>query len=97
MSERRQERDAGGNAVPDSGGLARPVMTDERRAMARRGEWPCKIGTVPMHVRIHGSDLRNLVPGGRIRFKDRDGAKWQHAIVRRLGEGQDPWFQADRM
>lgn len=69
----------------------------ERAEMARKGTWPCKIGTMPMLVRIHGSDLKHIIPGGHIRIKDREGGRWQNVIVRRLAEGDNPWFQADRM
>lgn len=53
---------------------------------------PCKIGTVPAVVQVHGSD--RLVVGKRIRIKRRFNGKWQMVTVNRI----DPsgYFQADQ-
>lgn len=41
---------------------------DDLKKLAKEG-WPCKIGTIPMIVRIHGKDIDKIAPGNYIRVK----------------------------
>jgi hypothetical protein len=53
---------------------------------------PCKIGTVPKVVLVHGSD--RVSPGNRIRIKEGVGAPWSMVTVTYV-DGTDHFF-ADR-
>lgn len=55
---------------------------------------PCKLGTMPALVVVHGRDVGKIAPGGMIRVRERDGAPWQLVTVRSVNA--DGYFQADR-
>ena len=55
---------------------------------------PCKLGTVPALVVVHGGDRDKIEPGRFVRVRERDGAPWERVLVRRVNP--DGWFQADR-
>lgn len=55
---------------------------------------PCKLGTVPAVVHVHGSDRKRLAVGTWVRIRERVGAPWQKVLVTRVdGDG---YFMADR-
>lgn len=51
---------------------------------------PCKIGTIPMVVEVHGVDARKLKVGEVIRVRP---VGWQTVVVTRVDE--DGYFMAD--
>lgn len=53
---------------------------------------PCKIGTVPATVRVHGRDCISV--GKVIRVQFMKNGKWENVLVRRVDA--DGYFQADR-
>ena len=40
---------------------------------------PCKVGTIPMMVRVHGKTP--VRPNARIKFQDVENGKWRTGIV----------------
>lgn len=55
---------------------------------------PCKLGTVPSLVVVHGSDIAKIEPGRYVRVRERDGVPWERVLVRKVNP--DGYFQADR-
>jgi hypothetical protein len=55
---------------------------------------PCKLGTVPWVVDVHGRDLPRLVPGEWVRVRLIPGAQWQQVYVTKVDP--DGHFFADR-
>jgi hypothetical protein len=53
---------------------------------------PCKLGTVPTLVHLHGSD--RLEVGKRVRIKEREGDRWHRVLVTAVH--LDGYFKADR-
>lgn len=56
--------------------------------------WPCKIGTIPWVVHLHGSDVPRLAPGEWVRVRLIPGAPWEKVLVTRVDP--DGHFFADR-
>jgi hypothetical protein len=54
----------------------------------------CKIGTMPMLVRVHAADRKKLAPGKWARVMYAQGGKWERVLVRRVDPGG--YFQADK-
>lgn len=68
--------------------------------MARKASWlekfgtSCKIGTIPMVVRVHGRDKKNMNTNKWIKIQMSENAPWEEVYVREIwGNG---YFQADR-
>lgn len=64
---------------------------------ARNAEVPCKIGTVPMTVTVHGAD--RIDTRKWVRIKEGAGDKWHRVYVTGLvadKEGRVTYFTADR-
>lgn len=62
--------------------------------MARRKpsyDTPCKLGTIPHLVRLHGSDTPE--PDRLVRVQERPGARWMAVLVTRVNP--DGHFFAD--
>lgn len=55
---------------------------------------PCKIGTVPMCVQVHGSDWRLIAVGKRVRVKEQQGDHWSSVLVTRVDDSG--YFMADK-
>jgi hypothetical protein len=53
---------------------------------------PCKIGTIPMVVHVHGRD--NLAVGEHVRIRYLPGGRWERVLVTRVDP--DGYFMADR-
>lgn len=55
---------------------------------------PCKIGTIPMLVRVHGKDWTNMAIDTWIRVQYAENGNWETVWVTRV----DPngYFMADR-
>lgn len=53
---------------------------------------PCKIGTIPMVVKLHGRD--KLVVGKWVRVKLMEGARWESVLVTEVRD--DGYFMANR-
>ncbi len=56
--------------------------------------WPCKLGTVPTVVWLHGTDAKTLAPGKRVRIKEHVGGRWSVVTITRVDP--DGYFMADR-
>lgn len=55
---------------------------------------PAKLGTVPMLLHVHPTDLKKLAVGNYVRVQDALNAKWEPVKVTRLDP--DGYFMADR-
>ncbi len=58
----------------------------------QKGLQPCKIGTIPAVVRVHGKD--KIVVGEWIRIQETENGRWERVLVQRVNP--DGYFQADR-
>lgn len=55
---------------------------------------PCKLGTMPAVVQLHGRDAPGLRVGRWVRVREVEGGKWSSVYVREVRP--DGYFQADR-
>jgi hypothetical protein len=51
-----------------------------------RGPRPCKIGTVPHTVYVHGHD--KVLPGLTVRVRDEGARRWERVVVDSVGPGR---------
>lgn len=56
----------------------------------RRRLIPCKIGTVPAVVRVHGRD--RIEPGRYIRIQEAEGGPWVQVLVDRVNPDDGHFF-----
>lgn len=55
---------------------------------------PCKLGTMPGLVDLHGADAKRLAPGLWVRVRECAGGPWNRVLVTRVDP--DGYFMADR-
>lgn len=66
--------------------------------MARAMSWterygkPCKIGTIPMIVQVHGNS--KMTVGSHISIRYAENGRWEQVLVTRVDP--DGYFMADR-
>jgi len=53
---------------------------------------PCKLGTIPAVVRVHGKDKVTI--GGWVRVQECENDKWKSVLVTEVHD--DGYFKADR-
>jgi hypothetical protein len=55
---------------------------------------PCKIGTMPMLVQVHGTDWKKMKVGNWMRIRYNEGGNWERVLLTRIDP--DNYFMADR-
>ena len=85
ICQSRADRDAGLPLDPQSY-VKRCRNCGKEKPWRVREPRPCKIGTVPRLVYVHGHD--KVLPGLPIRVRDEGARKWERVTVEKVGPGR---------